>query len=202
MENGRRIRPIFRDICNSRVYQLSVKPTPSGKDDTRQFSHARLRRLRADVLLDSIVAVTGVPRSLPNAPVGTKAINYINRKQSYAATGDFVLDTFGQSPRKTVCACDTRTDPSLSQVMHLLVGDTVGPRVNNAATNGVLKEIADGNSTPDRVIETIFIRVLARRPTKEELESMLELVEQNNSSSIYQDIFAGLINSSEFLFNH
>lgn len=202
VENGRRIRPIFRDICNSRVYQLSVQPTPSGRDDTRQFSHARLRRLRADVLLDSIVAVTGVPRSLPNAPVGTKAINYINRKQSYAATGDFVLDTFGQSPRKTVCACDTRTDPSLSQVMHLLVGDTVGTRVHTAAKNGVLKEIVDAHSTPDRIIDAIFIRVLARRPTKEELESMLELVEENNSSSIYQDIFAGLISSSEFLFNH
>ncbi len=202
VENGRRIRPIFRDICNSRVYQLSVQPTPSGKDDTRQFSHARLRRLRADVLLDSIVNITGVPRSFPNAPIGTKAINYINRNQSYAATGDFVLDTFGQSPRKTVCACDTRTEPSLSQVMHLLVGDTVGTRVQAAAKNGVLKEIVDANPTPDRIIDTIFIRVLSRRPTKEELESILQLVEESDSSSVYQDIFAGLINSSEFLFNH
>jgi hypothetical protein len=86
--------------------------------------------------------------------------------------------------------------------MHLLVGDTVGTRVHTAAKNGVIQEIVDADSNPDRIIDAIFIRVLARRPTKEELESMLELVEENNSSSIYQDIFAGLISSSEFLFNH
>ncbi|MEZ6091969.1 MAG: DUF1549 domain-containing protein [Pirellulaceae bacterium] len=83
-EHGRRLRPMIRDICNSRVYQLSVEPTPSGKNDHRQFSHARLRRLRADVLLDSIVAITGVPRSFPNSPTGTKAISYINRQHYYS----------------------------------------------------------------------------------------------------------------------
>ncbi|SMP65561.1 Ig-like domain (group 2) [Neorhodopirellula lusitana] len=202
VKHGRRIRPIVRDICNSRVYQLSIEPTPSGRDDQRQFSHAQLRRLRADVLLDSIVAVTGVPRSLPRAPTGTKAINYINRNHNLA-TGDFVLDTFGQSPRKTVCACDTRTEPSLSQVMHLLVGDTSGPSVHKAATkDGVLKSIVESESTPEGVIEAIFIRVLSRRPTKDELETMLQIVADGQAPAVYEDIFAGLIDSSEFLFNH
>jgi hypothetical protein len=201
-EHGRRLRPMIRDICNSRVYQLSVEPTPSGRNDQRQFSHARLRRLRADVLLDSIVAVTGVPRSFPNAPAGTKAISYINRNHYYSATGDFVLDTFGQSARETVCACDTRTDPSLSQVMHLLVGDTVGPRVQAAASNGVLKKIIDENSTPESIIEAIFIRVLARRPTAEELQTILKLPQEGRPESAYTDIFAGLLDSTEFLFNH
>ncbi len=201
-EHDRKLRPMVRDICNSRVYQLSIEPTPSGKDDQRQFSHAQLRRLRADVMLDSIVAVTGEPRSFPNAPTGTKAINYINRNHYYSATGDFVLDTFGQSPRDTVCDCDTRTDPSLTQVMHLLVGDTSGPRVHTAATSGVLKKIIDSQSTPEGVIEAIFIRVLSRRPTTAEMKMIRELVIEENPSTVYEDIFAGLINSSEFLFNH
>lgn len=201
-EHGRRLRPMIRDICNSRVYQLSVEPTPSGRNDQRQFSHARLRRLRADVLLDAIVAVTGVPRSFPNAPAGTKAICYINRNHYYSATGDYVLDTFGQSARETVCACDTKTDPSLSQVMHLLVGDTVGPRVQTAAANGVLKKIIEENSTPQSVIEAIFIRVLARRPTPSELQTLLQLLPEGNPDAVYADIFAGLLDSTEFLFNH
>lgn len=201
-EHGRRLRPMIRDICNSRIYQLSVQPTPSGRNDQRQFSHARLRRLRADVLLDSIVAVTGIPRSFPNAPAGTKAISYINRNHYYSATGDYVLDTFGQSARETVCACDTKTDPSLSQVMHLLVGDTVGPRVQAAAANGVLKKIIDDNATPEGVIEAIFIQVLARRPTAEELQAMLRLLPDGKPEAVYADIFAGLLDSTEFLFNH
>jgi hypothetical protein len=201
VEHGRKLRPIIRDICNSRVYQLSVEPTPSNAADLRQFSHARVRRLRADVLLDSIVAVTGVPRSLPRWPTGTKAINYINRSPN-SASGDFVLDTFGQSARNSVCACDTRTEPSLSQVMHLLVGDTAGPRVHTAAKAGVLKKILEDHSTPEGVIEAIFIRVLSRRPTGNEMEAMLRLVAENKSPAVYEDIFAGLLASNEFLFNH
>ncbi len=201
-EHGRRLRPIMRDICNSRVYQLSVAPTPSGAADQRQYSHARVRRLRADVLLDSIVAVTGVPRPMPAAPSGTKAISYINRNHFYSSSGDFMLDTFGQSGRKSVCACDTKTDPSLSQVMHFLVGDTAGPRVHTAATSGVLKKIVDDHSTTENVIEAIFIRVLARRPTSEEMAAMLKIVAEGKPPAVYEDIFAGLLTSSEFMFNH
>jgi hypothetical protein len=201
VETGRKMRPLMRDICNSRVYQLSVKPTPSGASDTRQFSHARLRRLRADVLLDSVVAVTGTPRSLPRWANGTKAVAYFNRVPD-STTGDRVLDTFGQSARGSVCACDTKTDPSLSQVMHFLVGDTAGPRVHTAATSGVLKKILDDHSTPEHVIEAIFIRVLSRRPTSEEMAAMLKIVAEGKPPAVYEDIFAGLLNSSEFLFNH
>lgn len=200
-EHDRKLRPMMRDICNSRVYQLSVEPTLSGAADQQQFSHARVRRLRADVLLDAIVAVTGVPRSLPRFPTGTKAISYANRTPN-SASGDYVLDTFGQSARNSVCACDTRTDPSLSQVMHLLVGDTVGPRVHTAAKSGVLKKMLDDHSTPEGVIAAIFIRVLSRRPTAIEMESMLQLVAENQAPAVYEDIFAGLLTSNEFLFNH
>ncbi len=200
--HGRRIRPMIRDICSSRVYQLSPEPTASGIGDLRQFSHARLRRLRADVLLDSIVAVTGVPRSLPHSPTGTKAISYINRGYGYHATGDYVLDTFGQSARKSVCACDTKTDPSLSQVMHLLVGDTAGPRVHTAATAGVLRQIIEDHSTPEDIIQAIFIRVLSRRPKTDEMKAMLKVVMEAGAPAGYEDVFAGLLSSSEFLFNH
>jgi hypothetical protein len=200
--HGRRLRPLIRDICSSRVYQLSVESTPSNAGDRRQFSHAMVRRLRADVLLDSMVAITGVPKSLPMAPTGTKAINYIVRNQYYLRTGDYVLETFGQSARRSVCACDTKTNPSLSQVMHLLVGDTAGPRVQTAATSGVLKKIIDDNSTPEAIIEAIFIRVLSRRPTATEMTAMRDLVAKNEAPAVYQDIFAGLLTSSDFLFNH
>ena len=158
--------------------------------------------MRADVLLDSIVAVTGQPRTFPRSPVGTKAINYINRQHYYSHTGDFVLDTFGQSARKSVCACDTRTEPSLSQVMHLLVGDTTGPRIHKAAVSGVLKEIIDDNTTPEGTIEAIFIRVLSRLPTSSEIEAMTEMVQQGKPLEVYKDIFAGLLSSNEFLFIH
>ncbi|MEZ6091968.1 MAG: hypothetical protein R3C05_28975 [Pirellulaceae bacterium] len=83
--------------------------------------------------------------------------------------------------------------------MHLLVGDTTGPRVQTAATSGVLKTIMDEESTPEGVINAIFIRVLSRTPTTSELETMLDMVREAEPSVVYKDIFAGLLNSSEFL---
>ena len=41
-------------ICKSRVYQLSIETNPFNEDDLLNYSHARARRLPAEVLFDSI----------------------------------------------------------------------------------------------------------------------------------------------------
>ena len=72
-------RALIRDICNSRTYQLASKPNATNKLDDRQFSRARLRRLRADVLLDSIIKVTEWDRPFRNFPKGTRAVQFYPR---------------------------------------------------------------------------------------------------------------------------
>ncbi|HND56581.1 MAG TPA: DUF1553 domain-containing protein, partial [Pirellulaceae bacterium] len=142
------LRAFVRDICRSRVYQLSVTPTRSNASDTRQFSHAHLRRLRADVLLDSVVAVTGVPRQLPDWPAGTRAIEYYPRSSGDTGQpnfGDPFFATFGRSSRGTICACETKKEPTLSQAMHLVVGDTVRDRLSSS---GVVKKMLESRATP------------------------------------------------------
>jgi len=196
------LRSFVRDICSSRVYQLSVTPTPSNAADTRQFSHAHLRRLRADVLLDSVVAVTGVPRQLPNWPAGTKAIEYYIRSSggTSAGNGDVFFDTFGRSSRGTICACETKSNPTLSQAMHLVVGDTVRDRL---AKGGVVKQLVETLSTPEEIVTALFIRTLARQPTAEELAGFVEMAAgAPKDQSIYEDIFWSLLNATEFVFNH
>jgi hypothetical protein len=197
------LRSFVRDICNSRVYQLSAQPTASNAKDTRQFSHAKLRRLRADVLLDSIVAVTGVPRNLPGWPAGTRAVHYYPRVSGDTEgphPGDPFFETFGRSSRGTVCACETKRDPTLSQTMHLVVGDTIRDRLSNA---GILKQLLEKHQEPERVIEGLFITTLTRKPTAQELDDFKQLVAGNETNpEIYEDIFWGLLNSTEFLFNH
>jgi hypothetical protein len=170
------LRSFVRDICNSRVYQLSVTPTPSNVGDTRQFSHAHLRRLRADVLLDSIVAVTGVPRQLPGWPAGTKAIEFYPRSGGDTGgpqLGDVFFGTFGRSSRGTICACETKSNPTLAQAMHLVVGDTVRDRL--AAGDGVVRRLVETKATPEEIVTALFIRTLSRKPTAEELAGFVEM---------------------------
>jgi hypothetical protein len=198
------LRAFVRDICNSRVYQLSGTPTPSNVADTRQFSHAHLRRLRADVLLDSVVAVTGVPRNLPSWPAGTKAVEFYPRSSGDTGgphTGDTFFATFGRSTRSTICACETKSNPTLSQAMHLVVGDTVRDRL--AAKDGVVRRLVDTKATPEEIVTALFVRALSRKPTAEELAGFAEMAaDAPKDPTVYEDIFWSLFNSTEFVFNH
>ncbi|QDU59958.1 hypothetical protein Pan216_07940 [Planctomycetes bacterium Pan216] len=203
VQSGFSLRALVRDICNSRVYQLSAQPNDSNKQDSRQFSHAHLRRLRADVLMDSVVAVTGVERGFSGFPGGTRAIDVYPRvggDTSGPHYGDQFFETFGRSSRATICACETKSEPTLSQTLHLSVGNTVGPRL---AAGGLIKEMVTESSTPEEALERLFVLALSRKPTSEETASMLELLgDRTKDPKVYEDIFWGLLNSTEFTFNH
>jgi len=202
IKSGFSLRSLVRDICNSRVYQLSAQPNSSNRLDTRQFSHARLRRLRADVLMDTIVAVTGVPRSFSGFPEGTRAIDVYPRQSgdtSGAHYGDAFFETFGRSGRASICVCETKTEPTLSQTLHLAVGNTLEPRLSSSR----IRDIINSGQSPREIIDSLFILTLSRRPTSQEQQSLTELAGNATSAPVvYQDIFWSLLNSTEFAFNH
>ena len=105
VESGYDLRALVSDICKSRVYQLSSEPNETNKLDSRQFSRVRLRRLRADVLLDSICAATEWERTYPNFPKGTKAIQFYPRTPGDTTLplyGDDFFKTFGRSNRSSI----------------------------------------------------------------------------------------------------
>jgi len=200
------LRGLVRDICNSRVYQLSSRPNASNAADTRQFSHAHLRRLRADTLIDSIVAVTNVPRRFDGFVDGTRAIDVYPKASGTTEVefgpyhGDAFFHTFGRASRSTVAARETKSEPTLSQALHMAVGDSVRDRL---ASGGVVKKLIETKSTPEDIIDDLFIRSLSRRPTPREMTAMRALVgDKVKDHAVYEDIFWSLLNSTEFLFNY
>ncbi len=62
------------DICTSRTYQLSTEVNPTNIDDHRNFAHAELRRMRAEVMLDCISQVTDTKNKFPGLPLGARAV--------------------------------------------------------------------------------------------------------------------------------
>jgi hypothetical protein len=203
VDSGFDLRSLVRDICNSRVYQLSNQPNASNRLDTRQFSHAYLRRLRADVMLDSIVAVTGVPRNLNGFSPGTRAIDFYPRLSGSTEGphfGEQFFETFGRSSRATICACETKSEPTLSQTLHMTVGETVQQRLG---ANGKLKEIVENSATPQEALEALFVLTLSRKPTTQESSELRALIGAGAKDvAVYEDIFWSLLNSTEFAFNH
>jgi hypothetical protein len=197
------LRALVRDICNSRIYQLTSQPNSTNEGDTRQFSRSRLRRLRADVLLDSIVTVTDGRRNFGMFPIGTKAIQHYPRTRGDTVlpnAGDSFFETFGRSKRGSICVCETRSESTLSQTLHMLAGDTIDGQVQGGR---VVPKLIEAGRSPEEIIDELFIRALSRKPSDEERASMRELVgESVTDRQVYEDIFCSLLQTTEFGFNH
>ncbi|MFM7835442.1 MAG: DUF1553 domain-containing protein, partial [Planctomycetaceae bacterium] len=67
-DSGFSLQELVRAIANSHVYQLSSLPNETNSGDTRSFSRHYRHRQRAEVLLDSIVQITGIPQDFQAMP--------------------------------------------------------------------------------------------------------------------------------------
>ncbi len=187
---------LVRDICLSRTYQLSSRENDSNKSDTRNFARANVRRIRAEVLLDCITQVTEVKQKYQGLPLGARAVEIANGN-----TSNYFLTTFGRATRETVCSCEVKMEPNLSQALHLLNGDTVNNQVN---TGPVISNLLKAKKTPEQVVEELYVRCLTRKPTAAETQNIVEMVKEpgTDAKQVYTDLFWALLNSQEFMFNH
>jgi hypothetical protein len=189
------LRKLVKDVCNSRTYQLSVQSNDSNAGDTMNFAKGNIRRIRAEVLLDAINQVTDTTEKFNGLPRGSRAVEIADGR-----TTSFFLTTFGRATRETVCSCEVKMEPNLSQALHLLNGDTVNQKVQNG---GVVRKLLKDGKTPAQIIDDMYLRCLGRSPTaaeKTKLEGFLG--EPKKHEETLNDLFWSLLNSKEFIFNH
>lgn len=191
------VKKLVRDICNSNTYQRSCDTNESNARDTANFARAHPRRLPAEVLLDCLTQATGKKERLPNLPPGGRAVEIADGRAS-----TYFLTTFGRAKRETVCACESNAEPTLSQALHLLNGNTVHQRIKQG---GLVKQWLAEKKSPEQVIEEINLRCLSRMPTDAERERLIATLpteEKKEIPAALHDVFWAVLNSREFLFNH
>jgi hypothetical protein len=188
-------KKLVRDICTSRTYQLATQANDSNAGDTRNFARANIRRIKAETFLDCISQVTETKNKFPGLPLGARAVQIAD-----GATSTYFLTTFGRATRETVCSCEVKLEPTLSQSLHLLNGDTTTQKI--ASGNLVGRRLAE-KKTPREVIEELYVRCLCRKPTSTELAKLegILIAEQDKKRAL-EDVFWALLNSREFMFNH
>lgn len=188
-------KQLVRDICNSKTYQRSTERNASNEADELNFAHSRVRRIRAESLLDCVSEVTETKDKFQGLPLGARAVQIAD-----GGTSTYFLNTFGRSTRATVCSCEVKTDPTLSQSLHMINGDTIEGKIRGGGLIG--RQLAAGK-TPDQLIESIYIRCLSRKPSPEELVKLKAAVaEEKEPQKALEDIFWAVLNSREFVFNH
>lgn len=189
------VRPLAREILNSKVYQLTTKANDWNRWDNRDFSHAHVRRVRAEVLLDCINQVTETSDTYSGLPLGGRAIEIPDGRSN-----NYFLETFGRSDRSTACSCEVSTAPTLSQALHLLNGETTSGKIEQG---GLVDRLLEHGSEPIEVAEALYLRCFCRMPTEVEREKITTTLA--SASDVRQelvDLFWALLNSNEFVFNH
>ena len=157
-----------------------------------------IRRVRAEVLLDCISQVTATPNKFKGLPLGARAVQIADGN-----TSNYFLTTFGRATRATVCSCEVKMEPNLSQALHLLNGDTTQQRIRQGK---VVENLLKENKSPADIITHLYLTVLGRAPTDMEREKLLATVAEQKEPAMkketLEDIFWALLNSKEFIFNH
>jgi hypothetical protein len=189
------IKPLVRTVLQSRTYQLSTARNDFNRWDERNFAHQKVRRMRAEVLLDCISQATGTTDRFPGLPRGGRAVQVPDGR-----VPNYFLTTFGRSNREKACSCEVKTTPTLSQALHLINGETTNGKI---VEGKVVETLLTQTGQPQAVAKALYVRCLSREPTAAEAERMAtRLAAAPDPARALDDLFWALLNSNEFIFNH
>lgn len=194
-KSGYDLKTLIRTICTSRTYALSSLPNKYNARDKQSFARHYPRRMSAEVLLDAISQVSGVPTPFDGLPAGTRAIELPDE-----SVGSSFLDTFGRPKRDTPCECERVTDASLSQSLMLLNSSEVQSKLSAAGSRA--DRLATDNRRDEEKLGELFWTAFGRAPSSTETAAALEHLAKHASTrkAAYEDILWALINAKEFQF--
>lgn len=190
-------RALLRLLLNSTTYQLSSATTPTNADDDRYFSHARVRLLQAEQLLDAISSATEIGESFPDMPPGTRAIQLPDGEYKHP-----FLEAFGRPARALACECERETSTNLSQALQLVSGPVIAAKVRH--DQGRAARLASSDLSPDDIVAELFLATLSRPPRSDELAVLRRTIGPAGSErrAAVEDALWVLLNHREFLFQH
>jgi hypothetical protein len=188
---------LIRTIVSSRTYQLSSLSTAGNADDSRYISHARVRLLQAEQLLDAIATATGAAAKFPGFPVGVSAVSLPDGEYKHP-----FLEAFGRPARAMVCECERDADTNLGQALHLVGGRTLHALLRDPQGRAARLSAIAGSD--DAILDELFLASLSRQPTAEERGLLLDRLRRPgvDRRRVLEDVIWALVNHKEFLFQH
>lgn len=124
VRRGYNMKWLHREIANSRTYQLSWHANATNRLDERNFSHARPRRLPAEVAYDAIRQATAADSEVMTLQndMSLRAIAQsagLGKGKAKQPNNAYAMLVFGKSLRANNCDCDRSMEPSLLQTIYL-----------------------------------------------------------------------------------
>ena len=171
IDSGFDFRHMLRLITNSRVYQLSIESHPLNEDDVLNYARGQPRRLPAEVIYDAVHAATGAAGEIPGMPRGTRAAALTDAGVKLA---DGFLQNLGRPVRESACECERSSELQLGPVMALINGPTIGAAISDPENE--MERLVQESENDQEVAEELFLRLLGRYPTADEVEAYAQLI--------------------------
>jgi Protein of unknown function (DUF1553)/Protein of unknown function (DUF1549)/Bacterial Ig-like domain (group 2) len=206
---------LMKLILNSATYQRSSKATPQNIADDRFYSRYLLRRLPAEVLLDAYSDITGVPTPFNTVALGVtggtaKSELYGEGTRAMQLPDSLLvsqfLDSFGRAERSLACSCETTTDSSVGQALHLNNGKTLNDKLRDPKS--IVNRWLDKKTSDADIVTELFRRTLGREANateRKKFESLLAEASKTGAEArreALEDAVWAVLTSKEFLFNH
>ncbi|MGI6420425.1 MAG: DUF1553 domain-containing protein [Thermoguttaceae bacterium] len=223
--SGYDLKQLCRLIVNSSTYQFSSVPRTSDPEALANFAIYPLRRLDAEVLIDAVNQVTGtsdlytsaIPEPFTYIPQGKPAVAIADG----SITSPF-LALFGRSARATGMENERDNKPVPAQWLHMLNSSHIQNKLEQGPN---LRAIIASGRGPERILEQLYLTILSRQPTADEVAAALEYGSAGEVSrparsaksgrpgrgnrfvpgrtrENWIDITWALVNSDEFLYRH
>ena len=181
-QSGFDLKLLARAIVTSRTYQQTSRPCTQGEAEAPLFARMPIKVLTPGQLYDSLVTVLGPPAKSP----GIDARLGVRREfcQFFAGDGD-------PDP--------TRYERGIPHLLRLMNSSQfAGGNVDALAAR------ASADRSSDAAINELFVTILARRPTKVELEMVRDELQDGARlpEERYRELAWALLLSSEFSLNH
>lgn len=200
--SGYDLRHLLRLIAMSAAYQRS-ETIAGGDDSSGEQYYATYPRhaLDAEVLLDAIGDVTGLPESFANQRMGTRAIELEELSKPSPA-----LSVLGACSRQESCeAVPVGRDPlgQLTTQLHWLNGKLLNERL--VSEGGILTALEKDGVPAVGSVEQIYLRAYSRFPSQRERDFWAEKIGTDPAEATpgnMQDFLWAILSSREFISNH
>jgi hypothetical protein len=199
------LRQLMRAILQSSTYQRSSEALPGNAADDRFYSRYYPKRLKAEVLLDALAQVSGTQSQFRAMKPDGKPGDPVSAKRALQLPDSFVdsyfLKTFGRPDRLITCDCERSDEPSMTQVFHLLNGETLNNKLK-AKDNAVEAALKQDRG---QMLNDLFLAALCRKPTEAERQRALQELNDapaEEARAALEDLYWSVLTCREFVFNH
>lgn len=207
--SGYDLRKLQKTIMTSQLYQRQATGNNlTATAEKRFFNAPERRRLTAEQVVDSLFAVSGQPietEEITFDPDGRRPANtmislgYPKRAWEFASLSNErdrpslslpraqaitdVLEAFGWTGSRQSPRTDRETDPNVLQP-GVLANSTVSVWTTRAAMGSGIAEIAVNAESPEALAESLFLRVLSRKPTDAEKAPLIAALAEGFSTRL------------------